>query len=173
MIRNLAENKNSNQIEPGTNLLPAVNCRQRFSHAEHVGKVDSKILHFKEVDCILLVVFLRTGEEEAGLLSLDILLEVEVKGVLKVGEDGQVGVLPQVQDDCCAKQEHRISIPPGGDIEFVSSGFGASSLNNQEIDMQNAHLAWFALKKTRLNSPPLSVKFAKLRSNKEMMCKLT
>ena len=41
------------------------------------------------------------GEAHLGvarLLSLDVLLEVEVKGVFKVGEDGQVGVLAQVQD---------------------------------------------------------------------------
>ena len=75
------------------NLLPAVDRGQSFSHAQNISKVDSKVLHFKEVDCILLVIFFRTGEKETRLLSLNVLLEVEVKGVLKVGEDGQVGVL--------------------------------------------------------------------------------
>ena len=130
VIKNLTKDKVSKQIEPDRYLLPAVNCGQRFSHAKNVGKVDSKILHFKEVHCILLVVFLRTGEEETGLLSLDILLEVEVEGVLEVGEDGEVGVLAQVEDDCCAKQEHRVSIPPSDEIEFVRSRFG-TSLTNQ------------------------------------------
>ena len=44
---------------------------------KNISKVDTKILHFQEVDCILLIIFLSAGKEETRLLSLHVLLEVE------------------------------------------------------------------------------------------------
>ena len=63
---------NENRIEN----IPTIDCRESFPHAQYVSEVDTKILDFQEVHCILLIFKLSTGEEETWFLGLNILKEV-------------------------------------------------------------------------------------------------